>query len=268
MISIHLAAARTGLPVDAFVAEALRRHHEIPVNVRPDPPGWRAVRFQADPRSRVPEFEETFPDDNYDVMLTEPIRLTPDVLREVLVTGKLHRVTIDGETVGTAREEVGYTAWSIDVDGTTDFEPSSAVSRHYKECYALCEAPTITLGSLLVPRSALDLLGADSPAEAPPMGATPSAVDKLWTVPQVAEYLGVSEDKARALIKDWAPLAPGLLVDLGPRSARVDPVILREHLAGLSGLPAQPDAVAPARPENGSYDDGLFDLMPLRRTPR
>ena len=269
LISIPLAAARTGLPVDAFVAEALRRHDEIPIFVQPDPPGWRAVLHQADPRSRVPIFEEHYPSDIYDIELVDPILLTPDVLREVMTTNKLHRVTIDAMPIGTVREEIGYTAWTISADGTVDFEPSSAVSRSYVESYVLCEAQQIPLGSLLVPKSALDHLRAhpqaDATTENPVASASPSGVQSLWTVPEVAEYLGVSEVKARARIKDWAPYAPGLLVDLGPRSARVDPVILREHLAGLGGRPAQPDAAAP--PENG-IDNDLFDLMPLRRTPR
>ena len=163
LISIALAAGRTGLPVDALVAEALRRHGEIPIFVQPDPPGWRAVLLQADAGTRVPEFQEFFPDDSYDTMLTEPILLTPDVLREVMSGGTLHRVTIDGETIGTVREEPGYTAWSIAADHTADFEPDSAVTRYYKEAHALCEPQQITLGSLLVPKAALGLLRADLP---------------------------------------------------------------------------------------------------------
>ena len=169
LISILLAAARTGLPAEAIAAEALRRHEQIPVFVQPDPPGWRPIRFQADPRSRVPEFEETFPDDVYDVMLTDRILLTPDVLREVLATGKLHRVTIDGETICSVREEVGYTAWSIDIDGTAEVEADCAVTRSYLETYVLCEAQRVPLEAMLVPRSALDLL---HPQIAPPAAAS------------------------------------------------------------------------------------------------
>ena len=168
LISIPLAAARTGLPVDAFAAEALRRHDEIPVYVQPDPPGWRAVLHQADPRSRVPEFEETFPDDVYDILLADPILLTADVLREVLATGILRRVSIDGETIGSVREEVGYTAWSIGADGTAETDPASAVTRIYKECFVLCEAQRVPLESLLVDEAALDLLRSSSSADLAP----------------------------------------------------------------------------------------------------
>ena len=168
LISIPLAATRTGLPVDAFVAEALRRHDEIPVYVQPAPPGWRAVLHQADPRSRVPEFEETFPDDVYDVMLTDRILLTPDVLREVIATGCLHRVTIDGLTVGTEREEIGYTAWSIGAQGKVETDQESAVTRTYKECFVLCEAQRVPLESLLVDEAALDLLRSSSSADLAP----------------------------------------------------------------------------------------------------
>lgn len=105
---------------------------------------------------------------------------------------------------------------------------------------------------------------------ATPARETRPAAEGLWKFPQVAEYLDVTEDHARALIKKWAPEAPGLFVTLGPRSARVNPVILREHLVALGPVPPQRAAEHPASGsyDDGSYDDGLFDLRPLRRTPR
>jgi hypothetical protein len=267
-ISIPLAAVHARLPADVVSAEALRRHQEIPVYVQPDPSGWRAVRLQADPRPRVPVFEEADPSDVYDIVLTEPVLLTPDVLREVLATGKLDRVTVDGETIGTVREEVGYTAWSIDVDGTADFDGESAGRRRYKEMYRLCEAPTITLGSLLVPRSAVDLLaplGESSPTSvAPPTQADlVGAMRMALTSTPVHVLLGVSRRDAEriTLLGRDALLSLDRLAGLVPRSDKavkdaVRQVVKIRRIAGkemvtygefLEAFPPQ-DAVAQPRP--------------------
>ena len=242
MISIHLAAAHTGLPVEAICAEALRRHEQIPVYVQPDPPGWRAVAVQADVGGRVPDWEQHYPDDVYDVMLTDRILLTPDVLREVLATGKLHRVTIDGETVGTERAEVGYAAWSIGEDGMVESDSESAVTRHYKETYTLCEAQQVPLEALLVPRSALEAILAESAGSAQRGDQTPRAptlpCDRaLLTIAEAARRLRMRRTRAETWLESRG------LIQLFEGRKRISAEALDAAIAGHP-LPAEPQEVA------------------------
>jgi hypothetical protein len=187
LISVPEAAEATGRPARVLLAQALRRHDEIPVCVQPVPPGWRAVLLRGEAGGRTPRWREHFPSPFHDALLTDPILLSPDVLRTVLATGSLDRVTLDGLTVGATREEVGYTRWSMARDGVLEYEPESAETRSYLEVYALCEGHSVPLEALLIPRSALDLLRVEAPPSAPPR-ARPGSTD------EAASVLGISRD--------------------------------------------------------------------------
>ena len=266
LITIPLAAARAGLPVDAFAAEALRRHREVQVFVQPDPPGWRAVRYQADAGGRVPEFEEHLPDDVYDVMLTAPMLLTPDVLREVLATGWLHRVTIDGETVGTARQEVGYTAWSINVDGTAEFDSSSAVTRRFKECFVLCEAQCVPLESLLVEASAVDLLLAESAGSQQSGDQTPRAPTlprdrALLTIAEAARRLRMRRTRAESWLESRG------LVQLFEGRKRVSAETLDAAIRIAGAAPPQGAAPTPECKPKRRHRQSPKPRPPVERFP-
>ena len=198
LISIEEVAERLARSPRSIAAEALRRHEQIPVYVQPDPPGWRAVRYQADPRPRVSVFLETRPHAVYDEMLTDSIMLTPDVLRDVLAAGKLHRVTIDGEPVSASREEVGYAAWSIGAQGKVETDPESAIARSYVECFVLCEPQRVPLEALLVDEGALDLLRADA-SEAAPAPAADEGLDALREVRDILREV-VHSDVVQGLL--------------------------------------------------------------------
>lgn len=245
LITIPEVAEATARPAEALRAEALRRPDEIPVFVQPDPPGWRAVRLQADPRHRVPVFQEMYPDGTYDLVLTEPIRLTPDVLREVLAAGILFRATIDGETISTVREESGYSAWSIDAEGVVEIDPDNTVSRQYKESYRLCEAQPIPLDSLLVLRSAVDLLrlgvppGASAVEPAAPDAGADRPSPALLTVAEGARRLRMRRTRAEAWLE-----ARRLIQHFGGRK-RISATKLDAAIAAEGSEPAAPEQKPP-----------------------
>ena len=201
LISILEAAEATGRSPQVLLAIALRRPEEIPVYVQPEAPGWRAVQLQADSGPRKLFWRHRCPGEVYDEVLTEPIPLAPDVLRDVMATGLLRRVTIDGLPIGASREEVGHTQWSIDLRGQVHVEAESAVMRRYHEVYALCQAQRVLLESLLIPRKALRHLSAPSTQASTAASSAPPPLPPSPAGPQLRAETLYDRDDAAAILR-------------------------------------------------------------------
>jgi hypothetical protein len=174
-----------GRSLPSLLGLALRDPDALPVFVVPEPPGWAGFLWIADAGTPVPVWRDNAPPQS-SILVRGPTRLPPDLLRALLVTGVLQRLTSDGAPVRAVRSEIGYLGWSIE-SGVVQVEESTRVETAVLRCVRLCEDRRVGREALLVRR-----------IDVAPLIATRPLLKERATPPRAGDI--VSEDRAaRAL---------------------------------------------------------------------
>jgi len=166
LISLPEAAESLGRSPSALLGLALRDPDALPVFLVPESPGWAAVPWIADADARVPAWREDAPPWAW-FLVHGPVRLPPDVLREVLATGRLRRLTADGAPVRAVLSQIGYRGWSIE-EGVVEVDEATRFETPVLRCVRLCEDRHIGPEALLVDGADVRRLTSKSPAAKAP----------------------------------------------------------------------------------------------------